>query len=202
MRGCQADNCLHIDAWAQTTPGTGPNPSPDTYHDAPGNHESDPPIDVRGQANRRVIRWRGRENGAHDITDNPLRICPGDTIIIPTAHPGNCRAIGDLPDYGQTGAASLDIGDETNRQARGRPTLRISDELLQGWQRIVDRNDAPESDDVESMATPGNVLTALSEINQDELTSPERQDLIANLLGILSAAIAHGQIFVINDLDL
>ena len=235
----------HIDAWAQTSPGTGPNPSPDTYlhgidnrpadvqvcwragldldhrgemreilrvcppnsletlpvplpafrkwlagqtdddtGDAPGNHESDPPINVHGQANRRVIRWRGGETDARDITSDPRRISPGDTIIIPTAHPGNFYAIGDLPDYGPAGAASLDIGDETNRQARGRPTLRISDELLQGWQRIVDRNDDPASDETESMATPGDVLTALSEINQSELTSQERQDIIANLLDL------------------
>lgn len=262
----------HIDAWAQTSPGTGPNPSPDTYlhgidnrpadvqvcwraglnldhrrkkreilgelqeilnvcppnsletlpvplpafrqwlagqsgddtGDAPGNHESDPPIDARGQANRRVIRWRGRENGTHDITANPRDISPGDTIIIPTAHPGNPHAIGDLPDYGQTGDVFLDIGDETNRQARGRPTLRISDELLQGWQRIVDRNDDLESDDAESMATPGNVLTALSEINQDELTSPERQDIIANLLGLLSRTQMpeHLQYLSVNAADL
>ena len=262
----------HIDAWAQTSPGTGPNPSPDTYlhgidnrpadvqvcwraglnldhrrkkreilgelqeilnvcppnsletlpvplpafrqwlagqtdddtGDAPGNHESDPPVYVHGHANRRVIRWRGRENGAHDITANPRDINPGDTIIISTAHPGNPHAIGDLPDYGQDGDVFLDIGDATNRQARGRPTLRISGELLQGWQRIVDRNDEPESDDVESMATPGNVLTALSEINQDELTSPERQDLIANLLGRLSRTQMpeHLQYFAVNAADL
>ncbi len=266
----------HIDAWAQTSPGTGPNPSPDTYlhgidnrpadvqvcwragldlnhrgemreilrvcppnsletlpvplpafrqwlagqtdddtGDAPGNHDSDPPINVHGQENRRVIRWRGGETDGHDITGDPRGISPGDTIIIPTAHPGNPHAIGDLPDYGQDGDVFLDIGDETNRQARGRPTLRISDELLQGWQRIVDRNDDPELDEVdrnddlesdesESMATPGDVLAALSEINQSELTSLERQDIIANLLDRLSRTQMpeHLQYLAVNAADL
>ena len=224
----------HIDAWAQTSPGTGPSPAPETYlhgsdnrpadvqvcwrtglnldldhraelreilricppnsletlpvplptfrkwlagqtdddtGDAPGNHDSEPPIADENRQNRRVIRWRGGES---DLTADPRRISPGDTIIIPTGHPGNFHAIGDLPDYRQTGASSLDIGDETNRQTRGRPTLRISEELLAEWKRC------------DEATTPDQVREAISEINQESITAPERQDRIEELLELLS----------------
>ena len=233
----------HIDAWAQTSPGTGPSPAPETYlhgkdnrpadvqicwraglnldldhraelreilricppnsletlpvplhtfrqwlagqtvddtGDAPGNHASEPPIAEENRQTRRVIRWRGGESETNAdpwrITANPRRISPGDTIIIPTGHPGNFHAIGDLPDYRQTGASSLDIGDETNRQTRGRPTLRISEELLAEWERHHETT------------TPDQVREAISEISQESITASERREKITELLELLSQA--------------
>ena len=224
----------HIDAWAQTSPGTGPSPTPETYlhgndnrpadvqvcwraglnldrraelreilricppnsletlpvplhtfrqwlagqfaddtGDAPGNHGSETAVTDANQENRQVIRWRG---GASELTANPRRISPGDTIIIPTGHPGNFHAIGDLPEYRQTGASSLDIGDETNRQTRGRPTLRISEELLADWERHHETT------------TPDQAREAISEISQESITAPERRERITELLELLSQA--------------
>ena len=145
----------------------------DDTGDAPGDHDGETPTAEGNQPNRRVVRWRGGEN---DITADPRRIRPGDTVIIPTNHSGNFHAIGDLPDYRQTGAASLDIGDETNRQTRGRPTLRISEELLKNWEQH------------EATAAPGRVRETLSEISQETITSQERQDRIQELLELLAQA--------------
>ena len=147
----------------------------DDSGDAPG-QEADAVTDGLGQDSRRVIRWRGSQAGRGSITANPRKIAPGDTVVIPTGHPGDFRRLGDLPDYAPGGPATLDIGDETNFKARGRPTLRISQELLQSWQRVLG-DAAPEA-----QAAPQMIRDALSEINQPDLTAAERAAAVDGLL--------------------
>ncbi len=224
----------HIDAWAQTSPGTGPAPRVETYlhgredrpadvqvcwragldlnnpgetseilqvcppnsletlpvplnvfrqwlaarlkdddtGDAPSNYTDRPTVSDDIPDGHQVIRWRGRQTGKRDITANPQSIRPGDTIVIPTNHPGDFRTIADLPDYKR--AASLDIGDNTNAQARGRPTLRISEELLAGW---PDDGESPEQDSIRD---------AMSETAQPEISSEEREEKVRELLEALA----------------
>ena len=79
-------------------------PGADDSGDAPGRHNPGPqsnaaPADEAGPGSRLVIRWQGRQTGNDHITANPRGIAPGDTVVIPTGHPGDFRSLGDLPDY-------------------------------------------------------------------------------------------------------
>ena len=152
----------------------------DNSGDAPGLESDTARTDGPGEDSRRVIRWRGQQTGRErsDITTtaNPGDIEPGDTVVIPTGHPGDFRCLGDLPNYAPGGPATLDIGDETNCKARGRPTLRISHELLQSWQRVV-ADAAPEAQD--ALQT---VRDSLAEISQTDLTAAERAAAVEGLL--------------------
>ena len=163
-------------------------PGGDDSGDAPGQRTPDPQSDATpaasaGSGSRRVIRWQGRRTGDSDITARPRDIAPGDTVVIPTVHPGDFTRLGDLPDYAPGDAATLDIGDETNRQARGRPTLRISPELVQSWQRAI-AEDAPP----EAWQLLQNARDALHNISQPDLTTAERNDAVSELLELLSDA--------------
>ncbi len=155
----------------------------DDSGDAPGQHPDAPPPANTSPNSRRVIRWRGGQTVRNDITANPRDIAPGDTVVIPTGHPGDFHRIGDLPDYTPGGPATLDIGDETNRKARGRPTLRISPELLQSWQQVASDDAAPEAP-----ASPQIVRDALSEISRPDLTAAEMAEEVEVLLQLLANA--------------
>ena len=164
------------------------SPGVDDSGDAPGRHNPDPqsdaaPADEAGPGSRLVIRWQGRRTGDSDITARTRDIAPGDTVVIPTGHPGDFRSLGDLPDYAPGDAATLDIGDETNRQARGRPTLRISPELVQSWQRAI-AEDAPP----EAWQLLQNARDALHDISQPDLTTAERNEAVREVLELLSDA--------------
>ena len=140
----------------------------------------------------RVIRWRGNRDKndvkARDVGVSSSRdVRGGDTVIIPTAHPGDFSAIGDLPeDYEERGNASLDIGDATNRTARGRPSLRFTAEMLDNWEKKLTQ-DIPEGE-----CTPQYVRDALKEINDPDLTPRERDDCIKDrLLAPLASLTLH-----------
>ena len=104
----------------------------DDTGDAPGETANE--IETRAVGDDRGGRWQviiaNRPQGDQAlITANPRRIRPGDTVVIPTEHSGNPRAIVDmLPDD----AALLDIGDAAMRAGRGKPTLRLMVEHLAG----------------------------------------------------------------------
>ena len=77
---------------------------------------------------RLVVRWRGAETEAEDITADPKAIRPGDVIVIPVNHPGHPRQLGDLPPD-----ADLDVGDRAYRLARAKPILRLHPKLVGDW---------------------------------------------------------------------
>ncbi len=82
-----------------------------------------------------VVRWRGRDTGAGDVTSNPSEVRPGDVIVIPTEHPGPFKQIGDLPSDAVRDA--LDVGDQAYRLARAKPILRLQRELVEKWPDTV-----------------------------------------------------------------
>ena len=90
-------------------------------------HESD------RQADRKVIRWRGRQTGAKDISSTPNDIRPGDVIVIPASHPGPWSALGDLVLDRGADSALLDVGDRSYRIARAKPVLRLHKALVSAW---------------------------------------------------------------------
>ena len=89
--------------------------------------------EIGTQADRRVIRWRGRQTGAEDITSTPKDVRPGDVIVIPTSHPGPWSALGDLVLDRDADPALLDVGDRSYRIARAKPVLRLHRALASAW---------------------------------------------------------------------
>ena len=112
-----------------------------------GQDEADESADVEGVKSdgyeeretpyegRSVIRWRGFDTKAEDITSNPSAIGPGDVIVIPTTHPGTFERIGDLPTVAD--CDSLDVGDQAYRLARAKPILRLQKDLVKAWPDTV-----------------------------------------------------------------
>ena len=98
----------------------------------------------RSHPGREVVRWKGAETKAGDITATPRDIHPGDVVVIPANHPANPprspHPLGDLPPD-----ADLDVGDRACRLARARPILRIHPKLVETWPDIgTAREDALE----------------------------------------------------------
>ena len=243
----------HIDAWAQTSPGMGPSPSPDSYlhgkanspadvqvcwraglnldnlnlgdddainavldllrpcppsaretlpvplfafrkwladntgddsGDAPGVAESEPP-DAPGddRQGRRVVRWPSEPDDRNRITHRPAHIRPGDTIIIPTRHRGNFHRLGDMLEYDHP--AALDIGDVSNRAARGQLTLHISNEALAGWTNHPGNPDGATTD--EPAPTVQKVGAMLDEIRNAE-TAAAAAMAVNDMLELLAGA--------------
>ncbi len=116
-----------------------------------GGHAIDQSGDVEGEetienetetvqtdiAEHRVLRWRGSDTTASDITFEPNDIRPGDVIVIPTAHPGAFEQIGDLPPDALDSVALLDIGDRAYRLARATPILRLHPTLVDVWPNCI-----------------------------------------------------------------
>ena len=91
------------------------------------------PEDASESADAHVIRWRGRQTKADEITADPARVRPGDVIVIPTAHPARWRELGDLPVAADNASDSLDIGDQAHRIARAKPIIRLHPDLVDVW---------------------------------------------------------------------
>ncbi len=85
------------------------------------------------RAGWRVVRWHGARTDPKDITSNPADILPGDTVVIPTAHPGSPPQLGDLPAEASDRPATLDVGDAAHRIARAKPILRLHPALVGVW---------------------------------------------------------------------
>ena len=85
------------------------------------------------RARRRIVRWHGVRTSREDITHNPTDIRPGDTIVIPTVHPGSPIDLGDLPGAASDCPATLDVGDASYRVARAKPILRLHPALVGAW---------------------------------------------------------------------
>lgn len=89
-------------------------------------------------ADRRVVRWRGAVTSTEeDITSDPVKIRPGDVIVIPTTHPGPWYRLGDLPPGAAEPLAALDVGDHAYLLARARPMLRLHPALVEAWPDAV-----------------------------------------------------------------
>ena len=115
---------------------------------------------------RLVVRWRGAETEAGDITENPKAIRPGDVIVIPANHPGSARQIGDLPPD-----ADLDVGDCAYRLARAKPILRLHPKLVDDWPDSVAAK-GPADELLKDLAQkydddPHEVANALRELLQE-----------------------------------
>jgi CRISPR-associated endonuclease/helicase Cas3 len=83
----------------------------------------------RPAGNRRVIRWRGRDE-AEVIADSWM-IRPGDVIIIPAREEG-WGTLGDLPHTADT-LPVLDWGDRAYAAARGKAILRLHPAVIAMW---------------------------------------------------------------------
>ena len=103
----------------------------ETFEDLSGDVEgsgTDMDGEVTSRSGCEVVRWKGAETEAGDITSDSAEIRPGDVIVIPTNHPLPAHLLGDLqPD------ADWDVGDRSYRLARARPILRIHPKLLDAW---------------------------------------------------------------------
>ena len=115
---------------------------------------------------RLVVRWRGAETEAGDITENPKAIQPGDVIVIPANHPGPVRQLGDLPPD-----ASLDVGDRAYRLARAKPILRLHPKLVDDWPDSVTAK-GPADELLKDLAQkydddPHEIANALGELLQE-----------------------------------
>ena len=85
------------------------------------------------RAGWRVVRWHGARTDPKDITSNPADIRPGDTVVVPTAHPGSPLQLGDLPAAASDRPATLDVGDAAHRISRAKPILRLHPALVDVW---------------------------------------------------------------------
>ncbi len=85
------------------------------------------------QADRAVVRWRGRQTRKSEITSDVHDIRPGDVVVIPTRHPGSWNALGDLDLARDAPPACLDVGDSAHRIARAKPALRLHKALVSLW---------------------------------------------------------------------
>ncbi|MXW80879.1 MAG: type I-U CRISPR-associated helicase/endonuclease Cas3 [Gemmatimonadetes bacterium] len=115
---------------------------------------------------RLVVRWRGAETEAGDITADPKAIRPGDVIVIPANHLGSARQLGDLP-----ADADLDVGDRAYRLVRAKPILRLSPKLVDDWPDSVTAK-GPADELLKDLAQkydddPHEVANALRELLQE-----------------------------------
>ena len=123
-------------------------------------------------AARKVVRWRGAQTHARDITWDAADIRPGDVVVIPTTHPGAPSQLGDLPLAGTETPDVLDIGDQAHRMARAKPILRLHEALVRVW---------PDSVSAKSAA-----LSLLEDLKLQHEEEPEEiaagmRDLLAEL---------------------
>ena len=102
-------------------------------------------IEDMSPADRRIVRWRGAATSTEeDITSEPVKIRPGDVIVIPANHPGPWYPLGDLPPGAAEPAAILDVGDHAYLLAHARPILRLHPALVEACHhRVVRRSRAP-----------------------------------------------------------
>ena len=107
--------------------------SEDPGADVEGIQTADRVVTASDHADRRIVRWRGAGTDRGDITSDPAHIRPGDTIVIPTMHPGPHDRLGDLPPEAFDPPAALDVGDAAHRVARARPVLRLHPALVDAW---------------------------------------------------------------------
>lgn len=96
----------------------------DSSSDVEGMADNDA-LETEETCNRKVIRWRGRDDV--EVTDNPSAIRPGDVIVIPASHAGweILATLGNEP--------VADWGDRAFLQARDKAILRIHTEVLNQW---------------------------------------------------------------------
>jgi CRISPR-associated endonuclease/helicase Cas3 len=89
---------------------------------------------------RRVLRWCGPQSDwTQVIPANAVR--PGDTIVVP-ARWGGCDEFGWNP---QSEKPVEDVADRANLQARHRPALRLTRELLKHWVLCASGEDASQA---------------------------------------------------------
>ena len=103
----------------------------ETFEDLSGDVEgigTDPGEEVATRNGGEVVRWKGAETEAGDITADSAVFRPGDVIVIPANHPFPAHLLGDLPPD-----ADQDVGDRSYRLARAKPILRIHPKLVNFW---------------------------------------------------------------------
>ena len=122
----------------------------------------------------RLIRWRGAKTTRNEVTSNPADVRPGDVIVIPTAHPGAFRHLGDLPSGTVEVPATLDVGDRAHRIARAKPILRLHSNLVGIWP--------------DTMAGKTAALSLLDDVERKYEDDPEGiTEAVAELLAQLSS---------------
>ena len=128
------------------------------------------------QADRLIVRWRGRSTTVNGITATPKHLRPGDVIVIPTSHPGHWNALGDLELDSDAAPALLDVGDRSHRIARAKPVLRLHKAIIAAW-----------PDTLQQAKADG--LALLADLNQRSEAEPDEvaRDL-RRLLDLLAAS--------------
>jgi CRISPR-associated endonuclease/helicase Cas3 len=126
----------------------------DTPEDAVGDGDSARP-------DRSVLVWRGDQSF---VADNPGKIRPGDTLVIPARQNG-WDAFGHVP---EAETRSIDLAEQAMLQARWRLVMRVHPDLLDRYpkgpsrQRLADLLDQ-QTDDTKADPEPGELLDAVSE---------------------------------------
>ncbi|AGA90075.1 CRISPR-associated helicase Cas3, subtype Dpsyc [Thioflavicoccus mobilis 8321] len=141
--------------------------------------------DIEGVTERRVLRWRGREDAK--VVGNPREIRPGDLLIIPAAA-GGWDSLGHVP----TGTRRfIDLGDRGHWESRARAILRLTPESLDAWpQELAARarlrelvDEAKTRLEEEPATLAADLKTALVDLSRDaEAASlPWLKDVAAHL---------------------
>ncbi len=136
-----------------------------------------------------VVRWKGAETEAGDITTDSTEIRPGDVIVIPTNHPLPTHLLGDIPPE-----ADRDVGDRSYRLARARPILRLHPKLVDAWpgsdtakdvarELLKDLNRRFEDDPVEVTDTLRDLLKELAHSPESSWLSKTANELYREYSG-------------------
>ncbi len=113
---------------------------------------------------RRVLRWQGvRETSNNAVIDSPSQIRPREVVVVPTNHPSDPENIGSFK-------LGLDIGDRAHLVARAKPTLHLSQELVDEW--------PPEADTAKELA-----IELLKEVEQRY--NEDSDEVVESLLELL-----------------
>ena len=160
-------------------------PSEDDSGDVEGAAAADGPDVARSRTEphadrpaRRIVRWHGARTDEKDITSNPARVLPGDTVVIPVSHAGSPHDLGDLPAEASDCPATLDVGDGSHRIAQAKPILRLNPALVDGWpetlsakataRSLLNELDRRYEEDPDSVAEEvSSLLTELSTTDTD-----------------------------------
>jgi CRISPR-associated endonuclease/helicase Cas3 len=122
--------------WLRDDPkGTSAN---DSDSDVEGSTNPMEPVGDDGEPSvRHVLRWRGPDDPATGLIDDPGSLRPGDTLVVPANEPW-AASLTRLPDwYGtEPSGRDIDIAEQTTRISRRRAVLRLVADRFASWPQI------------------------------------------------------------------
>lgn len=107
------------------------------FGDVEGSSDEESTEEMVASGRRRIVRWVGREDSV--VIADPSALRPGDVLVVPSAFGGFEGLGGHRPED-----ASLDRGEQANREARGSTVLRLHSAVMADW---------PKSEGIEALIT-------------------------------------------------